>query len=1020
MVFLRKLLSSGNKLHQQFAIDMWCTWLDHRISFSEQQEEEIVSALKNSVAACHDIQAWSFGRLEQAFQRNGPQTISPGISLRKSSWEELYRFLSQEAGKFVQPTPSSITGYQNGDGDDSGDEYDEEDSSLPQFRFSSLDAFYQQNASLDGAASTGLIFQKLLSCMIAFEEAASRLKVSSDGLAVESLNENNRDIKQWLVDMASNWKYFFHWVCQDADDLLSPSVQSKICEKSAWWKLVARVYIGCAICNVVIEILMRRRVVDSTEDTEQALMAFHADDSGLSVWSLMEVEFSLHRMIQKLAIHYSNEMEASISKEYVRAASYGLRRVLQPGKLQILTAIKAAPQDTAATRVSQSDRPIGMSFDGVIFSLDSCCSPLQEDDMYGSFPYWDNEDSGALTILETMFSIYLTIRERILTLSGHSSNDDSRNINSFASNGSETDYRLQFSVYADSISAKFPALARHLVTPGRGTKSMVLLDAKSGEELLEHICSAIGRTLEMMIKATDLQSVDTQLGNALRNISWPNDSQQSNSGRGETCSNFVHLSRYFLSDVKKCVQLDRFTRLSVSCASLSKRLRDVGAELVDWSTNSSDGHTLSSLAYDVLCDNVVYNPRLLRLLSSICLPTYFSSRLDTFVAMESKIEGIIQACGLDSSVYTSSPKVLTRERPSHVLTIKKKKHKDKTPAHRKRLRHGFDARSSYGLRVDSDSDSDASYSSDSSISDSDDSRANVESNTNGGKLIQYVSPSRDRIPHLQSHATQSIAILAVLAVLEQSQSTLLKTIAGKNSNNEPHMFPHHQEIMGYIRIHELVIKAICNNRDFSWGTRKVLVKILHIIELGLRIGKASGAVQKGDDLDTSLRNETTFCILESSVLCAVRSRTWVDSLKDASHDSGTKSKVRFSRSLFVATRTLNIFDFATKVSATLLKMDVFFLQVPGTVQAWLKETMLSDALKDRLKALVTVVKEKMAPTDDKSARRGKAKPRQRLLGVVPIVRKRRKRLRSRHPIIDAFLNEEDGADAFADLEDFIE
>lgn len=67
-----------------------------------------------------------------------------------------------------------------------------------------------------------------------------------------------------------------------------------------------------------------------------------------------------------------------------------------------------------------------------------------------------------------------------------------------------------------------------------------------------------------------------------------------------------------------------------------------------------------------------------------------------------------------------------------------------------------------------------------------------------------------------------------------------------------------------------------------------------------------------------------------------------------------------------------------------------------------------------------MVKERIAPTDQTTVRHGKAKARQRLLGVVPIVRKRRKRLRSRHPVIDAFLNEEDGADAFADLEDFIE
>ncbi|KAG6975640.1 hypothetical protein JG688_00002180 [Phytophthora aleatoria] len=108
------------------------------------------------------------------------------------------------------------------------------------------------------------------------------------------------------------------------------------------------------------------------------------------------------------------------------------------------------------------------------------------------------------------------------------------------------------------------------------------------------------------------------------------------------------------------------------------------------------------------------------------------------------------------------------------------------------------------------------------------------------------------------------------------------------------------------------------------------------------------------------------------------------------------------------------------VSATLLKMDIFFLQVPSTVQTWLKETTVSDETKERLKALVALVKQRIAPTDQESLRRGKAKARQRLLGVVPIVKKRRKRLRSRHPIIDAFLNEEDGADAFADLEDFIE
>lgn len=69
---------------------------------------------------------------------------------------------------------------------------------------------------------------------------------------------------------------------------------------------------------------------------------------------------------------------------------------------------------------------------------------------------------------------------------------------------------------------------------------------------------------------------------------------------------------------------------------------------------------------------------------------------------------------------------------------------------------------------------------------------------------------------------------------------------------------------------------------------------------------------------------------------------------------------------------------------------------------------------------MTMVKKRIASTNHSNIRRGNATTRQRLITVVPIVRKRKKRIRSRHPVIDAFLNEEDGDDAFADLEDFIE
>ncbi|RMX64407.1 hypothetical protein DD238_005984 [Peronospora effusa] len=944
--------------------------LFERSQHPAQRKEEIVSALKNSVIALHDIQAWSFGRLEQVFRCSGATVDGPVISLRKSSWEELHRFFFQEVGKFILPT-MGIIDFENKDLEDCANEYDDEDSGLLRFRFSSLDAFYQQNASLDGAASTGLIFQKLLSCLIKFEKGIFLSKVSSEGLSIMGLSENDSDIKQWLVDLVSNWKYFFHWICQDSDQLLNQSAQGRACEKSTWWKLIARVYIGCAICNITLDMLMWNWSVEnsSERDTDnEGLTAFDTDDCEISVWSLMEVEFSLHRMIQKLVSHYGNEMETNLSKEFVRSASYGLHRALQAAKLNILTAIKSTLQGSGALKAADLKRPNGMSFDAVLFALDSCYSTHGDEGLFGALCPWVSEDDGlkeASSILEVLLCVYINVRDRIVPGSNVSSADNARLEGSAKD---ESACRQQFSLYADSISAKFPASARHLVLPGKSAKPVVLLDTKSGEEMLEHVCAAIGRTLETMIKSTGLHSVHNKLGQTLSKLSWT-DSREIEEVGGK--NNFARLSRNFLVDVKTCIQLNGLTKLAVSCASLSKRLLGNAADMVqfDCSTDCSDSHKLSSLAYDILCDNVVYNARLLRLLMNICLPTHLALRIKTFVALESKIEGIVQTCLINSADDGDASSTTNHQRRPALKALKEKRD---GPARRKRLRQDFDARSSYDLSEDSDFGSDASYSSVSDVSD--DANAIINSHTSGSRRDQDALPNRDRVPHLHSRATQSIAIVAVLTLLEQSQSTLLNAITAKNGGSEPISFPHYQEIVGYNRIHGLVNKLISDYRDISWETRNVLLKVLHMIELGLRIGKASGSMQrKGGDPDVGTWHDSTISIYESSVTSALRSRAWVSGIKDASQDSGTKTKVT-----------------------------------------------LSDALKERLKAIVTMVKERITPIEHSSVRYGKAKARQRLVGVVPIVRKRKKRLRSRHPVIDAFLNEEDGADAFADLEDFIE
>lgn len=96
----------------------------------------------------------------------------------------------------------------------------------------------------------------------------------------------------------------------------------------------------------------------------------------------------------------------------------------------------------------------------------------------------------------------------------------------------------------------------------------------------------------------------------------------------------------------------------------------------------------------------------------------------------------------------------------------------------------------------------------------------------------------------------------------------------------------------------------------------------------------------------------------------------------------------------------------------LTRRDSFRIFVSPEQQKTLKES-----LHTRLKALLASIQEQFVTSaPQKGSKKGKA----HLVGVVPIVKKRRKRLRSRHPYIDDCLGDEDGDDAYADLEDFIE
>ncbi|KAI9918673.1 hypothetical protein PsorP6_012138 [Peronosclerospora sorghi] len=126
---------------------------------------------------------------------------------------------------------------------------------------------------------------------------------------------------------------------------------------------------------------------------------------------------------------------------------------------------------------------------------------------------------------------------------------------------------------------------------------------------------------------------------------------------------------------------------------------------------------LSSLAYEILQDNVVYNARLCRLLLNICLPTHLALSMKTFVTLERKIGGIIQTCRNDFNVDTDLYSPRRGVSRSHRRPGKKKKAKKNVAANRKRLRQGFDTSSSDDRSPNSDSDFDSSYSSGTDASD---------------------------------------------------------------------------------------------------------------------------------------------------------------------------------------------------------------------------------------------------------------------------------------------------------------
>lgn len=857
-------------------------------------QEEIVSALKNSLQVCREVQAWALGRLEQIF-RSEKQKEQRKVQLRRSSWEEIHRLLTSHISQFIQPRSSSSAqrtvsndGGVANQGDGSGDECDDEEEDdedghssqhTKRFQIRSLDHFYRQNTSADGAATVGLVFQKALSCLLSFEAAASATATCKDGLPVPTMMGTGSMI-HWVTDFVSNWEFFFHWISQrDEDNALRgsgtaasrrSSSEVQAFDKKVMWQLLSRIGIGCALCSVAIDHILWRKDSD-----RQHMHRPHGQDGDqLSVWALLEVQFSLHRLLRKLITVHGAAIDVKLSKEHLSASFCGVSSVLDARSAQTIAEINSTlafhpdtvedGEEEVDERDLSSGRSGGLSFDGVLFALDSCCCSSYGDEKSSSIlssasasAFKQRQQSGAegggLGILKSLLNLYFNVRDRVFA-NPNAADDHSSS-------------RSVFTVYADSLVAKFPKPMRHLVAAPKNAKQVVLLDAKSAEDILVRVFTAIGRVVDAEVEAEGVSEVDRQLQQIM---SCGSEGEQQDALH----SGFLALAAMFLEDLKAFMSFDELTKLKLTSVLLVKRLCDHGAAgspSANTNAFALEMLRLSSVSYEIMCEHVVYHLPLLRVLLSICFSVAIGKSVEAVVELNGVLEGFLLATGFEleaaappwtivsnSATITKSkePKVKVRSSSSKERSFAKK---------RKRLRQ---------LSMDDSSDS-------------------IVENRDGDEHEETGSIGPQ--PHLASSEAQSAAIHALVTLLDVSQATLFKCASTRQSGFAELRRPAQQSILLYIPSSHQVLHALLTAKDVSWVNARVLVKLLSAIEWGLRIGKACLAVTAtktgGGRHPFAWWSRVSIELFEACVQMGLRGRTWTNSLKESIKDAATKTRV---------------------------------------------------------------------------------------------------------------------------------
>lgn len=770
-------------------------------------------------------------RLEQVFRRGNI------LRLRATTHGELHRFLAGEVSRFV-------VGLNSFTADMSDDDDDEVHSRL--LEFGSLDEFYRQDSSPKGAADVGILLQKAVSCLLAYERATSMTSAyDDDDIASDIVVTESTGIRQWLPTFVSNQGFFFKWIFQRDEAAIGGM------NKSAVWHLLARLSIGSALCTVAIDLLL--------EKCQTKPNCFCWDtapgEQPTSVWLLMEMEFCLNRILRKTIQDYERKLQWQVSRTLSTSSENGLISVLLPHAAAILSFVDRTFSENPQTKSTKSEsvHGSGISFDALQFILDMVSSTTSDEDVQEKklqSTTGSDTTSTRTELLGTLLSLYRNVADRMLACGLRESISGGANGSKAHPQRECTDPMkgdIVFAVYEDSILLNVPTEYRSVGDTGKLTNATILLDSKAGDELLSRICFAVGRMILETIKVSDMSVVQSAVFRTLEFPCWKAKTYVIGTWWAEKQASLLALAHLLLRDMQNLMQFDEFKKWKMANAQLCKRLCDLSVH----SSNLGAIAQLSTCVTQILCEHVVYYVPLMKLLLSIAfMPSLVQLTDCDFGELDlvNKVDYTLRGCGFDASYDSCEEDENCEETP----------HGPSRGGKRKRLRQHV----AHGETADSDSDSD------------------------------LIPVSRDsRIPHLVSEPTQHAAIASAVVLVEQLGSFVVKSLAKKDNDAPSGRITPTLEL--YTRVLSVVRRTLLRTPNLSWVNPKVLLKMLSIIEANIRVAKLCirfGHYTDGAEDQPACSADAVFdCVAR----CGAQSRTWIEWVKAAMSDSGSKTRVRY-------------------------------------------------------------------------------------------------------------------------------